>query len=99
MCRGMSGAPVGDTPFRRFKHFTHEGGISSPLIVHWPRGIAANRRAAIEQQPAHVIDVMPTIVALAGAKYPNELKGHAIHPMEGIDLRPAFDGRQLNRPQ
>ena len=96
---GMNWAAVGNTPFRRFKHFTHEGGISSPLIVHWPRGIAANRRGAIERQPAHVIDIMATVTAATGAKYPSEYKGHAIHPMEGVNLRPALDGRPLNRPR
>ena len=94
---GMNWAAVGDTPFRRFKHFTHEGGISSPLIVSWPRGIAANRRGAIERQPAHIIDIMPTLMAATGAKYPGEYKGHAIQPMEGVNLRAAIDGRSLNR--
>jgi arylsulfatase len=94
---GMNWAAVGSTPFRRFKHFTHEGGISSPLIVHWPRGVAANRRGAIEQQPAHLIDVMATVIAVTGAKYPTTFKGTAIHPMEGISLRPALDGGALSR--
>ena len=95
---GMNWAAVGNTPFRRFKHFTHEGGISSPLIVSWPRGILANRRGAIERQPAHVIDIMATVTAATGAKYPSEYKGHAIQPMEGISLRAALDGHPLNRP-
>jgi arylsulfatase len=95
---GMNWAAVGNTPFRRFKHFTHEGGISSPLIVSWPRGIAANRRGAIERQPAHVIDIMATVTAATGAKYPSEYKGRAIQPMEGVSLRAALDGRPLNRP-
>ena len=96
---GMNWAAVGNTPFRRFKHFTHEGGIASPLIVHWPRVIAGNRRGAIERQPAHVIDIMATVTAATGAKYPSEYRGHAIQPMEGVDLRPALDGRPLNRPR
>jgi len=96
---GMNWAAVGNTPFRRFKHFTHEGGIASPLIMYWPRGIAANRKGAIEQQVAHVIDVMSTVVAVTGAKYPGDFKGHAIHPMEGISLLPALAGRALNRAQ
>ena len=94
---GMNWAAVGSTPFRRFKHFTHEGGISSPLIVHWPSGTAANRRGAIEQQPAHLIDVMATILGVTGAKYPTTFKGNAIHPMEGVSLRPALDGGALGR--
>jgi arylsulfatase len=96
---GMNWAALGSTPFRRFKHFTHEGGIASPLIVHWPNGIASGRRGSIEQQPAHVIDVMSTVIAVTGAKYPSEFKGHSIHPMEGISLVPALGGRALNRPQ
>ena len=63
------------------------------------RGIAANRRGAIEQQPAHLIDIMATVTAATGAKYPSEYKGHAIQPMEGVNLRPALDGRPLNRPR
>ena len=75
----MNWAALGSTPFRRFKHFTHEGGIAAPLVVHWPRGIPASRRNALERQPAHVIDVMPTLVDVAGATYPREFKGRAIH--------------------
>ena len=94
---GMNWAALGSTPFRRFKHFTHEGGIAAPLVVHWPRGIPANRRNALERQPAHVIDVMPTLIDVTGASYPREFKGQAIQPMEGVSLRPAFVGQSLRR--
>jgi arylsulfatase A-like enzyme len=94
---GMNWAALGSTPFRRFKHFTHEGGIAAPLVVHWPRGISANRRNALERQPAHVIDVMPTLIDITGARYPREFKGQAIQPMEGVSLRPAFVGQPLPR--
>jgi arylsulfatase len=96
---GMNWAALGTTPFRRFKHFTLEGGISVPLVVHWPRGIEAGRRGAIEHQPAHMIDVMPTVVELAGAAYPRQFRGQPIHPMQGVSLRPALDGRTLSRTQ
>ena len=96
---GMSWATLGSTPFRRFKHFTLEGGISSPLIMKWPSGIAANRRNTLERQPAHLIDLMPTIVDLTGARYPTEFKGNAIQPMEGVSLRPIFTGRPITRAQ
>ena len=96
---GMNWAALGSTPFRRFKHFTHEGGIATPLIVHWPSGIPAGRRSAIERQTAHVIDVMPTIVEVTGARYPREFNGQTIQPMEGVSLRPALAGRQLRRTQ
>ena len=96
---GMNWATLGNTPFRRFKHFTHEGGIATPLIAHWPQGIPRNRRNALEHQPGHMIDVMPTIVDLTGAAYPREFRDHAIHPMEGVSLRPAFGGQRVTRTQ
>ena len=96
---GMNWAALGNTPFRRFKHFTYEGGIATPFIASWPQGIPRNRRNALEHQPAHLIDVMATVVEVTGAAYPREFKGHAIQPMEGVSLRPAFDGRTLNRTQ
>jgi len=96
---GMNWATLANTPFRRYKHFTHEGGISTPLIAHWPAGIPAERRGKLEKQPGHLIDIMATAVDLAGATYPQEFKGHAILPMEGVSLRPAFEGRPLDRKQ
>jgi arylsulfatase A-like enzyme len=94
---GMNWATLGSTPFRRFKHFTHEGGIAVPLIAHWPRGIPAGRGHALVREPAHLVDVMPTILEVAGAAYPREFRGQAIQPMEGVSLRPALAGRALAR--
>ncbi|MGH9842610.1 MAG: arylsulfatase [Blastocatellia bacterium] len=96
---GMNWATLNNTPFRRFKHFTHEGGISTPLIAHWPRGIPRNRHNTLEHQPGHLVDVMATVVDVTGAKYPREFKGQAIQPMEGVSLRPAFARRRLTRTQ
>jgi arylsulfatase len=96
---GMNWAGVANTPFRRFKHFTHEGGISTPLIAHWPAGIAAARRNTFEKQPAHLVDIMATAVDLAGARYPGERDGQTIEPMQGTSLRPAFEGKALARAQ
>jgi arylsulfatase len=96
---GMNWATLANTPFRRYKHFTHEGGISSPFIAQWPAGIPAERRGKIEKQPGHVIDLMATAVDLAGAKYPKEFKGNAIIPMQGVSLRPAFAGKPLSRKE
>jgi arylsulfatase len=94
---GMNWATLGSTPFRRFKHFTQEGGIAVPLIVHWPRGIPAGRPNALVREPAHVIDVMPTILDVAGALYPREFREQPIPPMEGVSLRPALAGKALSR--
>jgi arylsulfatase A-like enzyme len=96
---GMNWAALNNTPFRRFKHFTHEGGISTPLIAHWPQGIPRNRHNKLEHQPAHLVDLMATIVDVTGARYPREFKGQTIQPMEGVSLRPAFAGRVLKRTQ
>jgi arylsulfatase len=94
---GMNWAALTTTPFRRFKHFTHEGGISTPLIAHWPQSIPRNRRSTIVHEPGHVIDLMATVVDATGTTYPREHKGQTIQPMEGVSLRPAFAGRPLNR--
>jgi len=92
---GESWAYAQNTPFRLYKHFNHEGGISTPLIVHWPAGIAA--KDEFRRQPGHVIDVMATVVDVAGAVYPQEFNGKAIRPMEGRSLVPAFADRPVAR--
>jgi arylsulfatase A-like enzyme len=94
---GQSWATLNNTPLRRYKHFTHEGGISTPLIAHWPAGIPSERRGALERQPGHLIDVMATVVDVTGAEYPDEFNAHAIQPMEGVSLAPAFAGQPLAR--
>jgi arylsulfatase len=92
---GQSWATLENTPFRRYKHFNHEGGIATPLIAHWPAGIAA--RGELREQPGHLVDVMATCVDLAGAKYPAEFHGQAIQPMEGRSLVPAFANQPIQR--
>lgn len=92
---GQSWATLENTPFRRYKHFNHEGGISSPFIVHWPAGIAAKNE--FRQQPAHLIDIMATCVDVSGAKYPADFNGNNIQPMEGRSLVPAFDNKPIER--
>ncbi|MBN1422024.1 MAG: sulfatase-like hydrolase/transferase [Planctomycetes bacterium] len=90
---GSAWANLGNTPLRLYKHFTHEGGISTPLIVHWPRGIGSSDRWI--RSPTHVMDLMPTICEAAGAAYPETFRGNAIRPMEGRSLLPALRGRSL----
>jgi arylsulfatase A-like enzyme len=89
---GPEWAHASNTPFRLYKHWVHEGGISSPLIAHWPRGVKG--RNALTSQPGHLIDIMATCVDLAGAQYPTEFQGNKITPLEGKSLRPVFEGRQ-----
>ncbi len=92
-------ANVCNTPFREYKHWVHEGGISTPLIAHWPAGIPAAQRGRLDAQPGHLIDLMATCVDVSGAKYPEQLNGQAIQPLEGISLRPALEGKSLQRTQ
>lgn len=92
---GEAWANVSNTPFRLYKHYVHEGGISTPLIAHWPRGIA--RHGELESQPGHLIDIMATAVDLAGARYPAERAGRSVQALEGRSLAPAFSGRQIQR--
>jgi arylsulfatase A-like enzyme len=94
---GMNWAALTTTPFRRFKHFTHEGGIATPFIAHWPRGIRGRNR--LDHRPGHLVDLMATIVDVTGARYPREFKGKTIQPMEGVSLRPAFTGGRITRTQ
>ena len=93
---GPTWANTSNTPFRKFKHWVNEGGISSPLIVQWPSRI--NAKDGIRHQLSHLIDIMATCVDVAGATYPLEYKGNVIMPMEGKSLLPVFlNNEKINR--
>lgn len=96
---GEGWANVSNTPFREYKHWVHEGGISTPLIVHWPAGIDLRRKGKFEHTPSHLIDIMATCVDIAKATYPSEYEGRTISPMEGTSLAPAFKGKSIKRKQ
>lgn len=93
---GPSWAYAQNTPFRRFKAWMHEGGISTPFIVRWPGRVPAG---AVTRQVAHIIDLMPTFVELAGAVYPAEFNGHAVLPVEGLSLTPVLAGGERSGHQ
>ena len=90
---GAHWAAVSNTPFKLYKHFNHEGGINTPMVVHWPAGLS--RRGERETQRSHVIDIMATVVDVTGSKYPTERLGNDILPMEGTTLMPALEGGEL----
>jgi arylsulfatase A-like enzyme len=92
---GKAWANASNTPFRLYKHWVHEGGISTPLIAHWPARIKASNE--LRHQPGHLIDIMATCVDVAGAEYPSEYKGDKILPMEGKSLVPAFENKPIQR--
>jgi len=87
-------ATMSNTPFRFFKQWVHEGGISTPLIIHWPSGI--KERGAFRHQVGHVIDLMPTCMELAGATYPEVYGGHQIIPYEGQSLVRSFNDPEVD---
>ncbi|MEM9187481.1 MAG: arylsulfatase [Planctomycetota bacterium] len=89
---GQCWAHLNNTPFRKYKHYNHEGGIASPLIAHWPARIPDRRANEWITTPAHVIDLMATCVDLGQASYPAERKGVPIKPMQGQSLRPLLTG-------
>ncbi|MCH2182111.1 MAG: arylsulfatase [Mariniblastus sp.] len=84
-----------NTPFREYKQNQHEGGITTPMIVHWPDRIEQPGR--ITDQPGHLVDIMATCLDLAGTTYPREFKGQAVGPGRGTSLRPVFEGKNRER--
>lgn len=92
---GRGWATVSNTPFREYKHWVHEGGISTPLIAHWPNGF--DRKGELVSTPSHLVDLMATAVDLGQANYPSESNGETIYPMEGVSLVPAFQGEDVER--
>ena len=89
-------ANASNAPFRSFKHWVHEGGISTPLIAHWPDRIKGPIQA---HEPCHVVDILPTILAATGSPYPSELGGQELQPLDGEDLTQLLAGGEWIREQ
>lgn len=83
-------ANASNTPFRMFKSWVHEGGISSPLVCHWPNGIKVPR-GSITNEPGHVMDLMATCIDVANTEYPSKFEGNSIAPLEGKSLAPILN--------
>jgi arylsulfatase len=84
-------ANVSNTPFRWYKHYVHEGGISTPFIAWWPAGFGRDP-GRIVRDPAHLIDIAPTLLDYAGVPFPAERAGVALQPPAGVSLRPVLSG-------
>ncbi|WAJ71817.1 arylsulfatase [Catenovulum adriaticum] len=95
---GQSWSEVSNTPFQLYKHYTHEGGIATPLIAHWPAGIT-NTRKDFERTPSHVVDILPTLIDISGGTYPKTYRDTEILPMNGVSLLPIFKGKEVNRSE
>lgn len=88
LCLGPGFSTLANTPFRLHKHWVHEGGIASPFIVHWPAGLKA--RGELRHTPCHFIDLLPTVLELAGTKAEPTWRGVAAPSLPGRSLVPAF---------
>jgi len=89
---GQRWANVANTPYQYWKAESYEGGVHTPLVAFWPKGIKA-KKGGFSAQVGHVMDFMSTFVELAGATYPKTHNGHAITPTTGQSLVPSFDGK------
>ena len=87
---GRCWANLSNTPFREFKHWVHEGGISTPLIAHWPAGLGTT--ATIDHHPHQLVDLLPTLLDVAGAEYPTDRDGHRVPPAEGRSMTRSWRG-------
>ena len=95
---GTGWANASGTPFRRYKARLYEGGIATPLIVNWPAGLKT-KAGSLTDTRGYVSDIMPTILALTGAKYPAVFKGNAITPLYGRSFAPVIEGGKLPQPE
>jgi arylsulfatase len=94
LCLGPGWACTANAPFRYSKKYVYEGGIASPLVVHWPAGI--RDRGSIRSEPAHIVDLFPTLNAAAGG-VPSDLAFQDAPPLPGANLLPAFSGAGVSR--
>ncbi|MGB0599439.1 MAG: arylsulfatase [Rubripirellula sp.] len=88
---GTGWANACNAPLRLYKHYNHEGGISSPLIMHWPDGMS--RVGEIDRRPAHITDLTATLLDLGMATYPQRKGDQEILPLAGRSLRPIIENR------
>jgi arylsulfatase len=88
-------ANLGNTPFRYFKQYGHEGGTRTHCIVRWPGKI---KPGTITNQTGHIIDFVPTLLEVAGIPYPESRNGKKTQPLDGKSLLPVWQGRQRPEP-
>ena len=89
-------ANVSNTPFRKYKNHSHEGGICTPLVVHWPKGITAKNGSYV-RTPVHFVDLLATFVDVGKAKYPAKFNGKPVALLDGVSLAPLLRGEKFER--
>lgn len=94
---GECWANASNTPFRRYKHWVHEGGAATPLVAHWPAGISKQLNSKLINEPSHLVDIMATCVDISGATYPKIFNDTEIIPMQGKTLTPLFTEKAFER--
>ncbi len=90
---GLNWANASNTPFREYKHWVHEGGIATPLIVHWPEYIGEG--GDLKHTPSHLIDIMATCIDVANAEYPISFNNEKIIEYQGVSLKPLFRNQSI----
>ncbi len=104
---GSAWANACNTPWRLYKHYGHEGGIATPFIAHWPAAIhdlklpgesGNDSVGTLRHDPAHLIDLLPTCIDIAGASYPAVHDGNRISPTAGVSLRPLLASSPVSLP-
>lgn len=95
----MPWANVSNVPFRMYKHWVHEGGISTPLIMNWPARMNKTRKGALDHTPGHLVDVMATCLDAAGVEFPDRFTRegtvYRVQTPDGVSLLPLLDGQPL----
>jgi arylsulfatase A-like enzyme len=86
---------VSNTPYRMHKATEHEGGIITPLIVHWPNGI--KKKGQLIKKPAHITDLMPTCLELTNTNYPDFYKNKKLDPLDGLSILPIINNGEKNK--
>ncbi len=89
-------ANLGNTPFKYFKQFGHEGGAHTHFIAHWPENI--KNPGTIVHTPGHVVDLYPTLLEVAGLSYPEQFNDHSTLPLHGRSLLPSINGKAQDEP-
>ena len=93
-CIGYNWSQVANTPLARHKTTSHEGGVNTPMIAHWPKGI--KKATGWSHEPAHLVDIMSTVIELSGGKYLDKYKGEKTLSLHGVSLVPTFSEKALS---